>query len=239
MHVAVVTFDGFNELDSLIAAHIINRVDLPGWRAEITSPTDIITSMNGVVMRAQQPLEFASRADAVIIGSGRKTREIVRDTALLSQLKLDPRRQLIASQCSGALVLMALGTCTRSADLYRSQNAGVGGVGGSSRSRSTVSCGGECGHGWRLSCLALPRYVADLVRRRTRRGAGGAVVCAAARRGRRLHAARHRARRTVCRAARRGAAMTTSRTEAVLDVPYINANASAAVLLSVDNEVHR
>ena len=29
MRVAVVTFDGFNELDSLIAAHIINRVDVP------------------------------------------------------------------------------------------------------------------------------------------------------------------------------------------------------------------
>ena len=60
MRVAVVTFDGFNELDSLIAAHIINRVDLPGWRAEITSPSETITSMNGVIVRPQQPLEFAT-----------------------------------------------------------------------------------------------------------------------------------------------------------------------------------
>lgn len=51
MRVAVVTFDGFNELDSLIAAHIINRVDLPGWRAEITSPSEIVTST--VTTRAQ------------------------------------------------------------------------------------------------------------------------------------------------------------------------------------------
>jgi transcriptional regulator GlxA family with amidase domain len=109
MKVAVVTFDGFNELDSLIAAHIINRVDLPGWRAEITGPSEILTSMNGVVIRAQQPLEFASRADAVIIGSGRRTRDVVEDSALMARLQLDAQRQWIASQCSGALVLIRLG----------------------------------------------------------------------------------------------------------------------------------
>lgn len=109
MRVAVVTFDGFNEIDSLVAAHIINRVDLPGWRAEITGPSEILTSMNGIVIRAQQPLEFAARADAVIIGSGRKTREVVNDEAMMARLQLDPRRQWIASQCSGALVLIRLG----------------------------------------------------------------------------------------------------------------------------------
>lgn len=109
MRVAVVTFDGFNELDSLIAAHIINRVDLPGWRAEITSPSETITSMNGVIVRPQQPLEFAAHADAVIIGSSRKSREVAGDEALMSRLQLDPKRQYIASQCSGALVLMRLG----------------------------------------------------------------------------------------------------------------------------------
>ena len=113
MRVAVVTFDGFNELDSLIAAHIINRVNLPGWRAEITAPSETITSMNGVVMRAQQPLEFASEADAVIIGSGRRTREMIDDEALMARLRLDPQRQLIASQCSGALVLIRLGLVVR------------------------------------------------------------------------------------------------------------------------------
>ena len=109
MRVAVVTFDGFNELDSLIAAHIINRVDVSGWRAEITGPSEVLTSMNGIDVRTQQPLEFAARADAVIIGSGPKTREVVEDEALMSRLRLDPKRQLIASQCSGALVLIRLG----------------------------------------------------------------------------------------------------------------------------------
>ena len=39
--------------------------------------------MNGVTVQRQQPLEFAAEADAVIIGSGIKTREIVADAALL------------------------------------------------------------------------------------------------------------------------------------------------------------
>jgi len=45
----------------------------------------------------------------VIIGSGRKSREITEDDALMSRLRLDPNRQFIASQCSGALVLIHLG----------------------------------------------------------------------------------------------------------------------------------
>jgi len=109
MRVAVVTFDGFNELDSLVAAHIVNRVALPGWKAEIAAAGATVTSMNGVVVEAQQPLEYASRADAVIVGSGTSTRDVVEDDALMARLRLDPERQLIASQCSGALVLIRLG----------------------------------------------------------------------------------------------------------------------------------
>jgi transcriptional regulator GlxA family with amidase domain len=109
MRVAVVTFDGFNEIDSLVAAHIVNRVALPGWKAEIAAPAATVTSMNGVVVAAQQPLEFASEADAVIVGSGTATRDVVEDDALIGRLRLDPGRQLVASQCSGALVLIRLG----------------------------------------------------------------------------------------------------------------------------------
>ena len=109
MQIAVLTFDGFNELDSFIAAAILNRVKAKGWKAHITSPTAEVTSMNGITVQRQQPLEFAREADAVIIGSGVKTREIVADAALLSQIKLDPARQLIGAQCSGTLILAKLG----------------------------------------------------------------------------------------------------------------------------------
>jgi transcriptional regulator GlxA family with amidase domain len=109
VQIAVLTFDGFNELDSFIASAILNRLKPKGWRAYITSPTAEVTSMNGVTIQRQKPLAFAGEADAVIIGSSVKTRDIVADSALLSQIKLDPARQLIGAQCSGTLVLAKLG----------------------------------------------------------------------------------------------------------------------------------
>jgi transcriptional regulator GlxA family with amidase domain len=109
MHIAILTFEGFNELDSLIALGILNRVKTPGWRVSIASPTAKVRSMNGVVLEAQSSLEAASQADAVIVGSGMQTRDVVADAALMARLRLDPARQLLGAQCSGALVLAKLG----------------------------------------------------------------------------------------------------------------------------------
>ncbi|NUZ07330.1 DJ-1/PfpI family protein [Piscinibacter koreensis] len=109
MHIAILTFDGFNELDSLIALGILNRVKKPGWRVSIASPTSRVRSMNGVVIEAQASLHDAIEADAVLVGSGMQTREVVASPALMAQLRLDPARQLIGAQCSGTLVLAKLG----------------------------------------------------------------------------------------------------------------------------------
>ena len=113
MRVAILTFDGFNELDSFIALGLLNRLGAQGWKAQITSPSKHVTSMNGVTVQAQQPLAFANDADAVIFGSGIYPRAIAEDHgkagALLDQLQLDPVRQLIGAQCSGALLLARLG----------------------------------------------------------------------------------------------------------------------------------
>lgn len=109
MQIAILTFDGYNELDSFIAAGILNRMKPKGWAAHITSPTDEVTSMNGVTVRRQKPIEFAREADAVLIGSGIRTREIASDRSLLNVLQLDPVRQIIGAQCSGTLLLAKLG----------------------------------------------------------------------------------------------------------------------------------
>ena len=109
MKVAILTFDGFNELDSFVALGLLNRLRPAGWSAEITSPAAQVTSMNGVTVTAQQPLEFANEADAVLFGSGIYTRAIAENSALLDRLQLDPLRQLIGGQCSGALLMARLG----------------------------------------------------------------------------------------------------------------------------------
>lgn len=105
----MVTFDGFNELDSFIASALINRCRKDGLEAFITTPTPVVTSMNGVEVTGQRPMEFVTEADVVLIGSGVKAREVIADDGLIARLPLDPARQLIGSQCSGALVLARLG----------------------------------------------------------------------------------------------------------------------------------
>jgi len=74
MNIAIVTLDAFNELDSFVSASILNRMKSKGWKAYITSPTPTVTSMNGVTIHAEKDIAFASEADAVLFGSGSKTR---------------------------------------------------------------------------------------------------------------------------------------------------------------------
>ena len=109
MLIAILTFDGFNELDSLVALGILGRVRKTGWRVSIASPSPRVTSMNGVVLQGAISLEQARAADAIIVGSGVSTREIVADPALLAAIPLDPGKQLVGSQCSGALILAKRG----------------------------------------------------------------------------------------------------------------------------------
>jgi len=93
MRIAVLTFEGFNELDSFIAAAMINRVEK--LEALIVCPPERVAA------------------------------------ELMSQLKLDPARQVIAAQCSGALVLAKLGllggvpACTDSKTKPWVEEAGV------------------------------------------------------------------------------------------------------------------
>lgn len=131
MRIAVLTFEGFNELDSFIASAMLNRVKSPELQALIVCPDQRVASMNGVVVQSQAPLSFAREADAVIVGSGRYTRDLVRDPGLMGELGLDPSRQIIGAQCSGALVLATLGllgdvpACTDSTTKPWVEEAGI------------------------------------------------------------------------------------------------------------------
>lgn len=87
--------------------------------------------MNGVTVDRQSTLAEVPTADAVIVGSGIKTREIVNESEIMSALRLDPSRQLIGAQCSGALILAKLGllanvpACTDLTTKPWAQEAGV------------------------------------------------------------------------------------------------------------------
>jgi transcriptional regulator GlxA family with amidase domain len=109
MLISILTFPGFNELDSFIASSLLNRIKKPDWRVHVCCQEDCATSMNGLTVLAQSRLDEVQRADAVVVGSGSQTRDIVKNPEIMDMLKLDPSRQLIAAQCSGTLVLAKLG----------------------------------------------------------------------------------------------------------------------------------
>lgn len=150
MHITILTFEGFNELDSLVALGILNRVKKPDWRVSIASPTARVRSMNGVVLEAQATLREASAADAVIVGSGMQTRDVVADAALMAQLQFDPSRQLLGAQCSGTLVLAKLGllddvpACTDLTTKPWVQEAGVNVLNQPFVAKGNVATAGGC-----------------------------------------------------------------------------------------------
>ncbi len=163
MHIAILTFDGFNELDSLIALGVLNRVRRPGWRVSLACPTERVRSMNGVTIEAQATLEDAAGADAVLVGSGMRTREVVADAALMARLRLDPSRQLLGAQCSGTLVLARLGllqdlpACTDLTTKPWVQDAGVDVLDAPFTARGNVATAG--------GCLASPYLAAWVIAR--------------------------------------------------------------------------
>lgn len=165
MHIAILTFEGFNELDSLIALGILNRVKTPGWRVSIASPTARVRSMNGVVLEAQVSLPEAAEADAVIVGSGALTREVVADAALMARLRLDPARQLLGAQCSGTLVLATLGlldgvpACTDLTTRPWVEAAGVGVLNQPFVARGNVATAGGCLASQYLAAWVIARLV--------------------------------------------------------------------------------
>lgn len=163
MHIAILTFDGYNELDSFVALGILNRIKQPDWRVTLCCPSAEVTSMNGVTVRAQSTLEQAHAADAVIVGSGLKTREVVNDPELMARLRLDPTRQLIAAQCSGTWVLAKLGlldlvpACTDLTSKPWVQEAGVEVLNQPFYARGNIATAG--------GCLASPYLAAWIIAR--------------------------------------------------------------------------
>jgi len=166
MRIAILTFDGFNELDSLIAYGMLSRISLlgdPDWKVGIASPSARVTSMNGLTIDAHMGLAEASQADAVLIGSGMKTREVANDAAIMDQIKLDPARQLVAAQCSGTFLLAKLGilgktpACTDSTSKPWVQDAGVNILNQAFYASGNIATAGGCLSAQYLSAWMVAR----------------------------------------------------------------------------------
>lgn len=174
MQIAILTLDGFNELDSFIAAGILNRMKPQGWQAHITCPTPQVTSMAGVTIQRQKPMEFLGEADAVLVGSGIRTREFAADPTFLARIHLDPVRQLIGAQCSGTLLLARLGligdlpACTDLTTKPWVVEAGINVIDAPFAAHGNVATAGGCLASqylaaWIIARLATPRDAEEAI----------------------------------------------------------------------------
>lgn len=109
MNIAIVAFDRFNEIDVFVPFNILKRVKNIPWKVDIVAVKPTVQSMNGIILSDLASTECLSNADAVLIGSGSDTAAMVQNRHFIDSIELQPSRQLLAAQCSGALILQSKG----------------------------------------------------------------------------------------------------------------------------------
>lgn len=106
--VGIVTLPGFNEIDSFVAARMIDSVD--GLNIELVGPTRTAVSRAGVEVATPGALNELHTYAAVIVGSGFRTFDYIEDDPMMTAMTIGRSpEQLIGSQCSGAAILHRLG----------------------------------------------------------------------------------------------------------------------------------
>jgi transcriptional regulator GlxA family with amidase domain len=106
--------------------------------------------MNGLTIDTHIDLHEANSADAVLIGSGMKTREVGNDASIMGQIKLDSQKQLIVSQCSGTFLMAKLGligktpACTDTTSKPWVQAAGVNVLNQAFYANGNIATAGGC-----------------------------------------------------------------------------------------------
>ncbi len=109
MRIAVLVFDGFDDLGTFGALGLLGRVRAEGFGAQLAGVAAEVRSADGLRVQVPQPLEWANQADAVLFAGSHYARALAENRALIDRLELDPLRQSICAQGSGALLLARLG----------------------------------------------------------------------------------------------------------------------------------
>lgn len=146
--VGIITLPGFNEIDSFVAARMIDSA--PGLRVELFGPDGTAVSMAGVEVATPGDWTDLGDCAAVVIGSGALTFEHIENAPMIDEIRdnLAPE-QLVGSQCSGAAILHRLGRLTsaarrsdvqgRNAEIGEGED-GDGGSGGEGPGDEIVVC---------------------------------------------------------------------------------------------------
>jgi transcriptional regulator GlxA family with amidase domain len=109
--VTIVAFEKYTDIDVFLAWDLFNRFasKRKEWKIKIVGTASKHTSSTGISLDMQGTIEDCNTADVVFFASGAGTRPLIRDKDYLSRFMLNPEKQIIASMCSGSLILAALG----------------------------------------------------------------------------------------------------------------------------------
>lgn len=106
--ISIIIFDDFTDIDLFLMWDVLGR-NKQDWKVKILGTKLYHKSSNGLNIPTHGYIEEANNADVVLFASGKGTREVIQDQEFLTAFTLNPKRQLIGSICSGALILAALG----------------------------------------------------------------------------------------------------------------------------------
>ncbi len=107
----IVAFDKFTDIDIFLAWDLLNRVKFRDSKfdVKIVGTEEVHKSVSGLDLKTHGLIEECNSADLVFFGSGPGTRNLITNNEYLDRFKLNPKKQIICSMCSGALIIAALG----------------------------------------------------------------------------------------------------------------------------------
>lgn len=107
----IVAWEKFTDIDVYLAWDLLNRIRLRDkeWKVKMVGTEPIHSSLFGINQQMHGNIDECKYADVVLFTSGQTTRRLIKDKAYLDRFQLNPDKQIIASMCSGALLLAALG----------------------------------------------------------------------------------------------------------------------------------
>src|SRR5688500_7265984 len=101
MHVSIIVFDDFTDIDVFFLWDLLNRVKNKEWQVRLLGDKDRHRSKAGLEIPMHGHVSEASASRAVLFASGKGVQQKLVDGQFLQALRLNPETQLIGSMCSG------------------------------------------------------------------------------------------------------------------------------------------
>lgn len=160
--ISIVVFDQFTDIDFFLMRDILGRTNTD-WRVRVLGTKSIHTSALGLTIKTDGHVSEANSSDAVLFISGQKgVPAALADTAFMSALHLNPKKQLIGSVCAGSFILCKLGLLDGiPATTHPDAKQGLVAMGVAVQDKALVVAGNIATAGGCLAALYLTGWLAE------------------------------------------------------------------------------